>query len=166
MRKLAIGVTCVAVVLLGSACGDDGSDSTSPPTTEDDGRPCEPVGGELEASATESIAVELSDYKIDLDRTQVPAGIVTFDVDNNGTEDHELAFIPGGGEVPMTPAGAPDEDALEAMGAFELEAFGPGKSCTATYELEAGTYTLFCIVESPDGATHHQKGMVASLTVT
>jgi hypothetical protein len=164
-KRVATGLMCGALMLVGAACGNDETDEAVPPAS-DTGRPCEPVGADLEASATESIAVELSDYRIDLARTQVPAGIIAFNVENNGTEDHELAFVPGGGEVPMTPEGLPDEDALETAGAFELEAFGPGQTCTATYELEPGTYTLFCIVESPDGMTHHQKGMVASLTVT
>ena len=68
--------------------------------------------------------------------------------------------------MPLTPEGAPDEDALAAEGAFELEAFPPGGSCNATYELEAGDYTLFCIVEAADGETHASKGMVGSLTVS
>ncbi len=42
----------------------------------------------------------------------------------------------------MTAEGEPDEDALSEAGAFELEAFGPGQSCSATYDLKPGTYTL------------------------
>ncbi|MBW3603992.1 MAG: hypothetical protein KY460_03590 [Actinobacteria bacterium] len=61
--------------------------------------------------------------------------------------------------------GAPDEDALADAGAFELEAYGPGQNCNATYDLEPGTYTLFCIVEAPDGETHYEKGMRGTLTV-
>lgn len=51
-------------------------------------------------------------------------------------------------------------------GAFELEAFGPDQDCNATWELEPGDCTLFCIVESPDGVTHYEKGMKGMLTVT
>jgi hypothetical protein len=78
--------------------------------------------------------------------------------------------LPGGGDVPMTAEGAPDEAALEAAGAFELEAFSPGQTCNATWELEAGSYTIFCIVELQDGAddgkTHLTEGMKGTLTVT
>ena len=88
---------------------------------------------------------------------EVAAGVVTFAASNAGTENHELAFLPGGGDVPLTEDGAPDEDALADAGAFELEAFGPGQTCNATYELEAGTYTLFCIVEADDGETHARR---------
>ncbi|MGH9153618.1 MAG: hypothetical protein ACRD03_14715 [Acidimicrobiales bacterium] len=92
------------------------------------------------------------------------AGVVTFTARNAGTENHELAFLPGGGEVPMK-GGEPDEAALERSGAFELEAFGAGKTCDATYELKVGTYTLFCIVTSSDGKTHYDKGMRGQLVV-
>ena len=49
---------------------------------------------------------------------------------------------------------------------FELEAFGPGQSCSATSELTAGTYALFCIVEAGDGETHFAKGMKSTLVVS
>ena len=47
-------------------------------------------------------------------------------------EAHELAFLPDGGEVPFTEDGAPDEAALEAAGAFELEAFGAHQAGAST----------------------------------
>ncbi len=90
---------------------------------------------------------------------------MTFAIRNVGSENHELAFLPGGGEIPMTSGGEPDEDALAAAGAFELEAFGPGQNCSATYDLKPGTYTLFCIVTSADGKTHYEKGMQGQLVV-
>jgi plastocyanin len=126
---------------------------------------CTPVGEELEAEATETVAIELKDHEFAPAMIEVPAGTITFEVTNNGSENHELAFLPGGGEVPVVD-GAPDEEALEAAGAFELEAFPPGETCNATYALEPGTYTLFCIVESDDGQTHLDKGMKGQLTVT
>lgn len=76
-----------------------------------------------------------------------------------------LAFLPGGGEVPLTDGGAPDEEAREAAGVFELEAYRPGQDCDATYELDAGTYTSFCVVAAPDGETHNGKGMRGTLEV-
>ena len=96
---------------------------------------------------------------------EAPAGIVTFALDNQGAENHELAFLPGGGEVPFTD-GAPDEAALEDAGAFELEAFSSGQTCNATYDLEPGEYTLFCIIETADGETHYELGMQGTLTVS
>ena len=127
---------------------------------------CSPVGQELEAKATRTVAVGLEDFAFSPAEVEVAAGVVTFEASNTGSENHELAFLPGGGEVPINEQGEPDEDALGEAGAFELEAFGTGKTCKATYELEPGTYTLFCIVTGADGKTHYDKGMRARLVVT
>ena len=82
-----------------------------------------------------------------------------------GEEAHEFAVLPGGGEVPLAEDGDPDEDALAEAGAFELEAYGRGQDCNGTWELEPGQYTLSCIVQSPDGEPHAEKGMLGELTV-
>jgi plastocyanin len=111
------------------------------------------------------VEITLVDFAFDPSSIEVPAGVVTFAVTNDGTEPHEVAFLPGGGELPMTEDGLPDEEALETAGAFELEAFGPGQTCNATYDLEPGTYTMFCIVETDDGTTHYAHGMQGTLTV-
>jgi plastocyanin len=126
---------------------------------------CAPVGEDLEPDADQTVDLELIDYGFEPEEITVDAGVVTFATTNAGGEAHELAFLPGGGDVPMTDDGAPDEAALEDAGAFELEAYGPGQDCNATYELEPGTYTLFCIVEAADGETHYDKGMRGVLEV-
>ena len=109
--------------------------------------------------------MDLQSFAFAPSAVQVSPGVVTFAARNTGNENHELAFLPGGGEVPLTAEGKPDEEALEAAGAFELEAFGPGQDCKATYDLQPGTYTLFCIVTSPDGVTHYDKGIRGQLVV-
>lgn len=147
----------------GSASGS-GSESASGSGISDG--ECRPVGAELESEAETTVQVTLSDFAFSPNQIEVPAGIVTFEVTNDGSESHELAFLPGGGEVPFTDDGEPDEEALSEAGVFELEAFGPGQTCNATYDLEPGTYTLFCIVETGDGSTHYEHGMQGTLLVT
>ncbi len=126
---------------------------------------CSPVGEELESRSTRTVPIELRDFAFSPSEVEVSPGVVTFAARNLGSENHEVAFLPGGGEVPLTAEGEPDEDALGDAGAFELEAFGPGQSCNASYDLEPGTYTLFCIVTSADGQTHYEKGMRGKLVV-
>lgn len=126
---------------------------------------CAPIGEDLEADAENTVELQLADYEIVPSDVEVEAGVVTFATTNIGDEAHELAFLPGGGDVPLTDDGAPDEEALAEAGAFELEAYGPGQDCNATYELEPGDYTLFCIVETADGETHASLGMTGSLSV-
>jgi plastocyanin len=157
----ASGSTSASGSASGSGSGS-GSGSASAPA----GAECTPVNPEMEADADTTVDIELVDYSFNPSEIEVPAGIVTFHVTNNGTEAHEVAFLPGGGEVPMTGEGAPDEEALAAAGAFELEAFGPGQTCNATYDLAAGDYAIFCIVETAEGETHLAHGMEGTLTVT
>lgn len=156
-RFTIAGVTCLALVL--TACGDDDDNEAAV------ARECAAVGTDLEGDATESVEIALDEYGFGPAAIDVDAGTVTFATSNEGEELHELAFLPGGGEVPFTDDGAPDEDALADADAFELEAYSPGQDCNATYALDPGTYTLFCIVEAPDGVTHYEKGMVGTLTV-
>ena len=187
MRRLKWLSLVVGLAMVLAACGDDdggdvrdlgsdgsasgsasgsgsgsGSGSASAPSEAE----CMPVNPDMEGDADTVVEIELVDYSFNPSEIEVPAGVVTFQVTNNGTEPHEVAFLPGGGEVPMTDAGAPDEEALVAAGAFELEAFGPGQTCNATYELAPGDYTIFCIVETADGETHLMHGMQGTLTVT
>lgn len=174
-NRVAPALVLVLALPLGlAACGDDDDATSSPETTAGDagdvaadgyGSECDPVGEDLEAEATETVSIQLDDYAFVPAEVEVGAGVVTFAADNVGTESHELAFLPGGGDVPLNADGAPDEDALGAAGAFELEAFPAGGSCNATYELAAGEYTLFCIVVAEDGQTHYDKGMGGTLVV-
>jgi plastocyanin len=166
-RHLAPALLAGALdVALGACGGDDGGGAAVAADTGDGAaQPCEPVGADLEAEAATTVTVALGEYLMSPSVAEADAGIITFATENGGEQAHELAFLPGGGEVPFTADGAPDEEALEAAGAFELEAYGPGQRCAATYDLEPGTYTMFCIVEAPDGETHYEKGMSATFTV-
>ncbi|HEX7276434.1 MAG TPA: hypothetical protein VF244_03600 [Acidimicrobiales bacterium] len=165
--RLSRGFVLVAVVVaVGLAgCGDDGDDDGVAADSATEAAACSPVGDDIKATATRTVPITLQDFSFAPSTVTVAPGVVSFAATNAGTENHELAFLPGGGEVPLTSAGAPDEDALGAQGAFELEAFGPGTDCSATYDLQPGTYTLFCIVTSADGKTHYEKGMRGVLTV-
>lgn len=160
IRVLAVVIT----LLVAGGCGDANDDESAPAAAEL--RECAPVGTELEEEAEETVEVALDEYAFAPDALEVKAGVVTFEAENVGEEEHELAFLPGGGEVPTNEQGLPDEDTLAEAGAFELEAFGPGQTCNATYELAAGDYSVFCIVRAEDGDTHLSKGMRGELTVS
>ena len=187
-RRIALLAAFCAVGLVAVSCGDDegadvrtigdgGSASASGSasgTASESGsasgvaaavKDCQPVGEDLEGDADATVDMVLSDYRFDPATVTVDAGVVTFATTNEGDEAHELAFLPGGGPVPFTDDGGPDQEALAEAGAFEMEAYGPDRDCNATFELEAGDYTLFCIVESADGETHYEKGMAGTLTV-
>lgn len=177
LSRVATGALAGLLVVAVAGCGEGGQggqDTVAPSTTVAESetaapdaalRGCESVGEELESEADETVTVGLDEYAFDPSAIEVEAGVVTFAETNGGEEEHELAFLPGEGNVPLTAEGEPDEEALEAAGAFELEAFGPGQTCNATYALDPGTYTLFCIVAAPDGETHLTKGMRGQLVI-
>lgn len=169
-RTVLVALVCCALAL--SGCGDDDPDSGSSTqaaagddqAAEEAGE-CEPVNADMEGDADQVVEVTLSDFAFNPVSMEVDAGTVTFATTNEGGSVHEFAVLPGGGDVPFIEEGVPDEDALEAAGAFEMEGYGPGGTCNATWELEPGEYTLFCIIEASDGLTHYEKGMEGTLTV-
>lgn len=161
---MSIGLV-IGSLALGGCGGDDPDDETTEAAGATDTPVCEPVQPELEGEATQTVAITLTDFQIAPVAVEVDAGIVTFATSNEGGAVHEFAVLPGGGDVPFIEPGVPDEEALEAAGAFELEGYGPGGDCNATWELAPGEYTLFCIIDGGDGETHYEKGMEATLTV-
>ncbi|HKY13639.1 MAG TPA: multicopper oxidase domain-containing protein [Microthrixaceae bacterium] len=93
-----------------------------------------------EESASTTVAVELSEFKIEGDLS-APAGEVALDVTNSGTVDHNVAVE--GTELTTATLGAGDSQTLE-LG-----------------DLEVGEYTLFCSIPG-----HKDSGMSATLVVT
>lgn len=119
----------------------------------------------------ETIDVSLFEWGVDPSTSSVSAGEVTFNATNDGGEPHELVIVKDVAPGDLTVVdGKVDEDGLPA-GAFigEIEEFEAGTSESATFDLEAGTYTIFCnITEEEDGEieSHFENGMVTTIEVT
>lgn len=119
----------------------------------------------------DSIDVSLFEWGVDPSTSSVSAGDVTFNATNDGGEPHELVIVKDVAPGDLTVVdGKVDEDGLPA-GAFigEIEEFEAGTSESATFDLEAGTYTIFCnITEEEDGEieSHFENGMVTTIEVT
>src|SRR3989442_853311 len=95
------------------------------------------------ATAPVQITVKLSEWKVELSETTVPAGTVTFSITNAGS-------IPHGFEV--------EGHGIEK----EIEVIQPGASDTLTLTLEPATYEVYC----PVGEDSHKKlGMETHLKV-
>lgn len=111
-----------------------------------------------------------TDYKFDAP-DQVPAGMMTVHLVDNGTELHHVAIIALKDGKTM----ADVDQALKSKGpppAWMVDDGGVnaphpgGGMASATQLLEAGNYALICFIPSPDGVPHFAKGMVRPLTVT
>src|SRR4051794_20074298 len=149
--------------LIVSGSGSGSGDAHGHP---DEAAECVPSGSS--EAATAHVAATLSDFKIELASPTVANGSVAIDGTNNGTHPHEIVVVKGvpSADLPTSADGSVDEDRLPAGAMIgEVEAFSPGRSCSATFALDPGTYTLFCNISGEEGA-HFKLGMVTSLTVS
>lgn len=99
--------------------------------------------GTTGAEEGQTIQAGLTEFAINMEATEVPAGPTTFAVTNAGSLTHNFA-IEGQG--------------VEAMFEEDLQ---PGQSDTLTVDLPPGEYTVYCPV-----GNHRARGMEMSLTVT
>jgi len=105
---------------------------------------CQPAGPTV-------IHVTLSEFKVEMDKTSVPAGPVTFEIENAGAIVHELVLEASGGH----------DEPFEAGGVeSEVEDIQPGSTVSFEWTLEPGEYQLACYV--PD---HFEAGMHIAFTV-
>jgi plastocyanin len=100
-------------------------------------------GGTGGSAGDGTVKVGASEYRFDPSTLSVPAGPVTFEVTNTGTEEHEFEVFKG-------------ETVVD-----EIEGLVPGLTRTLPVTLEAGDYTYACKL-----AGHDALGMTGTLTVT
>lgn len=161
-RHLGIVAVSSMLVLTIGACGSDSDESTTDTSTED-------TSGVTAAPSDEGtpVAIELgetsdTEYFMTADPDSVPAGPVTFTVENTGTEDHEMVVMKTDTAPDALQMRAADADKVEEEGMIdELESFAEGLTKTITLDLDAGSYVLVCNV-----AKHYDRGMYSGFTVT
>ncbi len=153
-----------------SAGGSGSGAASGSGTASGQAAACKPVGDAGSSDAT--IAVELKEWSVLPARADVPAGTITFDANNTGTDAHELVVVRADdpAKLPLAADGTVDEGKLPE-GAFvgEIEPFPAKQHCTGTFPLAAGRYALFCnILETEaDGAkeNHYANGMRSAFEV-
>jgi uncharacterized cupredoxin-like copper-binding protein len=101
---------------------------------------------------------------------EVPAGLVTVQLQNRGTNLHHMAImrLDEGKTLQdlfaaFQAGGAPPAWAHDMGGP---NAPDPGSDANATLMLEPGSYALLCFVDIPDHVPHVMKGMAKLLRVT
>jgi hypothetical protein len=156
----------------GTASGGSGSGSGSAPA---EGAECVYVDHSTEPPDGVVVAT-LSEFTVDLDRDEVPAGTVELVANNEGAEAHEIVVARFDGEpadLPVADDGTVDEDALADEGGSligEIEGFPGSQTCATAFDLEPGSYVIFCNIleeeESGEMEAHYAEGMYTSLTVT
>jgi plastocyanin len=109
------------------------------------GTPAPPSLPVLAEDARRQTTVVLREWSLEPAADAVPAGEVSFQAMNTGTEPHTLAVDGAGVDARTAP-------------------IGPGETATLTVALEPGTYRLFC-PDDAGGAAHASRGMSAALVV-
>ena len=99
------------------------------------------------------VNVSLSEYKIVLDKTSLPAGPVKFVIKNTGTLIHEFV---------LEPAGVKDQPFETNGKKSEAEDIQPGQTAILEWTIDkAGEYQLTCYTPG-----HFEQGMTTTFTVT
>jgi len=123
-------------------------------------------------AAPNVVNVTASEYKFD-GPAEVPAGMTTIHLTNNGKEPHQANLI-------RLDSGKTYTDMMAAMKAMKPDApppkwvimaggpnaVAPGGSTDLTMNLQPGNYAIVCFVPNAKGVPHLMLGMGQGLTVT
>jgi len=168
----------VALVLALAGCGgaaESGEDEVSEveaATSEPVGVATEPVEEPSDAAVAADVTVVLGEWIVEPTPTSAAAGELTFTADNRGGLDHEMVVVRGDdpADLPTDADGAVDEEQISEDDFIgEIEEFPTGEQRTATFDMDPGSYVLFCNVTEPeDGGevlSHFAEGMATTFTV-
>lgn len=124
------------------------------------------------AAAPAVVNVTAKDFSFDAPDS-IAAGLTTVRLTNAGTTIHHLQIVQlsdgktfadlQAGLKSMKPTD-PIPPWVHFIGGPNV--VGPGATVEATQQLDAGTYGLICLVDTPDHIPHFAKGMMHPLTVT
>lgn len=130
------------------------------------------TGGAALAGCSKSEATTLkvteSEWVVQPAPRSIDSGEVRITVDNVGSYEHEMVIVKGAASaLPREADGSVNEDAAEGI-VGEIGGVKAGRAKEKAFDLDAGSYTLFCnIVQDIDGTetSHYVKGMRATLVV-
>jgi plastocyanin len=169
MRRLMACLVASLVLFGASACGEDDE-----PATDSVGTETERPDDQVEATEPMELSITAKDYSFDVPAT-IKAGLLDVTFTNAGKEPHFAGFAkaaPGKtfadvkAALTAPPSASPPSGPppfIEHAGAPTAD---PGTGGKMMFSLEAGSYALFCLIPSPDGAPHAVKGMITEVTVT
>lgn len=163
MKSNARLVALVALVTIGACSAKD-----EPKTATVDSTGAVAVA----ATGPNVVNITATDYKFDAP-AEVPAGMTTFTMANNGKEMHQTALIrlDSGKTMDDMMAGMKAMKPGQPMPGWIIDAGGPNAaaptmSSSLTMNLKPGNYVLACFIPDAKGVPHIMKGMAKALTVT
>lgn len=150
-----------------TAAGTPGTSAGGPGTT------AAPPSADLASIPVFEVAVgeDGATYSFETDDT-VPAGLVMFDLKNNGKKPHQVnvARPKPNATIEAIDAALAGPNPTLALALAEFvgasNTVDPGGEQRTVVQLEPGTYYLLCFVPDEDGKDHLQHGMIKKITVT
>lgn len=130
------------------------------------------LAGCASAATGGTVKVTLTEWAVVADKASVPAGTVSFEVTNAGTQfQHEFVVIKtdlAPADLPADETGKVDEKSSDLNFIGEVEGLEIGASGTGSFDLTPGKYVLVCNIVEPAGGheSHYNKGMRVAFTVT
>lgn len=131
--------------------------------------PASSAGG---SAAGSTVTVTLTEWAVVMDKASVPAGNVTFNATNAGTQfAHEFVVIKTDlalTDLPADATGKVDEAGAGIAFIGEVAELAIGATGSNSFDLAPGKYVMVCnIVEAGGGhESHYLKGMRTAFTVT
>ena len=110
------------------------------------------------------VKVSEKEFKITLSTATVPAGDITFSLENKGTVPHEFVVFKTGlapDSLPLGADGNVDEEGTGVTHTTEQADFPAGTKRTFHADLSAGRYVVICNLPG-----HYKGGMHEILTIT
>lgn len=164
MMRRVLFTAMVLPLLLGlAACSSDSDESAdTTEATSGDEEECA-TEGTTDAEAASTVDAGLGEWFVDIDPTEVSAGVVELSAENQSEVDqvHELVVVQADGIDSLEVDGdTVSEEALGDSFVGELTEFAAGQTCAANFDLAAGDYVLLCNLP-----LHFEQGMAAELTV-
>ena len=156
-RHRAAIVTIAVLALAVAACGPIGGGGESPE-------------GTVSIPGGTPVNVTLSEYSIETDIANAPAGDITFHVTNDGPDDaHQFMVILADDlepdALPTLDDGSVDTENGEGVDEMEvIEVIEVGETMDLSISLEIGDYVLICNMVEGD-ESHYQEGMRTAFRV-
>ncbi len=156
-RHRATIPTVVVLALAIAACGPFGGGGESPE-------------GTVSIPGGTPVNVTLSEYSIETDIANAPAGDITFHVTNDGPDDaHQFMVILADDlapdALPTLDDGSVDTENGEGVDEMEvIEVIEVGETMDLAISLEIGDYVLICNMVEGD-ESHYQEGMRTAFRV-